>query len=261
MHHAKDVEELKLIRPGLRGKLASSLEVVTGKHALRSAVAVLGVTDEIRAYQLETRAVRKKSWVYPNGVVSSEIPLLEDKRDAVTIEAAFICGHFSPWHGLDLLTEELRRASVLRVIPSGLKIHLIGKLSESQIRDVEMANVNQEVFIIHGNLSPSEYVPILTRCDVGIGSLAMFRENLTQGATLKVREYLALGLPVYSGHVDTSIPKTFKYYKCGSISLPQVIDFANSLKAAKRNEVREASAQYIEKLQLMRSVVDWLSGN
>ena len=34
----------------------------------------------------------------------------------------------------------------------------------------------------------------------------MYRNGLTDGCTLKVREILAMGLPIFSGHKDTALP-------------------------------------------------------
>jgi glycosyltransferase involved in cell wall biosynthesis len=261
IHHAKEIDELKLIRPGLTGTLASILESVTGRIAVRSARAVVGVTHDISRYQVSTRARSKESFVYPNGVITQLLPLLNDRRDPNRLNFVFICGTFSPWHGLDLLIDGLRAYAEGRDYKSQeITVHLIGSLSVEQKSAISELNSLWQVVKIYGSLTPQEYLPILETCDCGIGSLAMDREGLTEGATLKVREYLASGLPVYSGHQDTAIPQNFPFYLWGCPSVFQMVQFAAGMRGRTRDEVRCAAAPYIEKRVLMQNLSNWLKG-
>ena len=58
----------------------------------------------------------------------------------------------------------------------------------------------------HGSMCREEYERILGRADVAIGTLALYRNGLTESSSLKVREYLAYGLPVIMGCKDTDFP-------------------------------------------------------
>jgi hypothetical protein len=51
-------------------------------------------------------------------------------------------------------------------------------------------------------LNRDEVVQVLARADVGIGSLALHRNQMFGGSPLKVREYLAVGLPVLYAYDD-----------------------------------------------------------
>ena len=55
----------------------------------------------------------------------------------------------------------------------------------------------------HGYLTQELYEPILETGDIGIGVLGLHRKGLNEASPIKVREYLAYGLPVISGHPDT----------------------------------------------------------
>jgi hypothetical protein len=44
---------------------------------------------------------------------------------------------------------------------------------------------------------------------IGIGSLAMHRNNLKYGATLKAREYMARGIPFIISYIDEDIAEGF----------------------------------------------------
>lgn len=55
----------------------------------------------------------------------------------------------------------------------------------------------------YGKLSKIEYTHIATNCHVAIGTLGLYKTHLNEAAALKVREYLAWGMPVILGNVDT----------------------------------------------------------
>jgi glycosyltransferase involved in cell wall biosynthesis len=59
---------------------------------------------------------------------------------------------------------------------------------------------------VHGPLSRSAYEPILARADIGLGTLALHRIQMHEACSLKVREYLAFGLPVLLSNKDTDFP-------------------------------------------------------
>jgi glycosyltransferase involved in cell wall biosynthesis len=49
---------------------------------------------------------------------------------------------------------------------------------------------------LHGRLDRDAYAALIRSADVGVGPLALHRKQLDEAAALKVREYLAYGLPV-----------------------------------------------------------------
>jgi len=65
---------------------------------------------------------------------------------------------------------------------------------------------------LHGPLLRSSYEPLLASCTAAIGSLALFRNGMEEACSLKVREYLALGLPVIGGYEDSDIPSDAEYF-------------------------------------------------
>lgn len=254
IHHSKEIQELPLIRPGLSGRLASWVERVSGRVAVRTARAVLGVTPEIAAYEADLHAPGKPHFVYANGIDISGVELLPDHRDPEKTEVAFICNTFSAWHGLDRLMDAVGMESP----PDSLTIHLIGNLSDRQKEQIKALGEKSGVFQIHGHLESDDYRALLSRCDAGLGSLAMDRQSLRQGSTLKVREMLALGLPVYSGHEDASLPDDFPYYVNRRIEIADLCEFARSMKRHTREQIRQTSEPYIGKRESMQKVVDWL---
>lgn len=263
VHHSKEVEELRLVGRGWQGRAASWLEGITGHSAVRSGRGVLGVTDEIRRYQLANRGVAPEfpSGIYPNGIWVDDVNIVADERPSDRIEIAFLCGRFSTWHGLDLLLEEFEREVVAKAVSKPITLHLIGQLPDqqkAQVRRLSEKLVNHRL-ALYGLMSAQEYRPIFARCHVGIGSLAMHRSGLEEGATLKVREMLAMGISVYSGHRDAAIPEEFPFYHRGTVDLGEIIVFAEAVSGVARSEVQTEARQYIDKRACMQGVVGMLS--
>jgi len=57
----------------------------------------------------------------------------------------------------------------------------------------------------------------VARADVAVGTLALYRKQMQEACALKVRRYLAYGLPVILGHVDTDFIGRDEWY---ILSLP-----------------------------------------
>lgn len=255
VHHAKEIEELQFIRKGWKGKAASILESFTGRISARNALAILGVTQEIAEYERDLHASSKAIGVYSNGVDLDKVSVLPDDRQNRDIEVAFICGKFSEWHGLDKLITAVDQHVIAADDPK-LTIHLIGSLSKAQLEDIASTEMRRSIFRAHGTMSAASYRPILARCDAGIASLALERKNLYAASTLKVREMLAMGLPIFSGHHDVALP-TYKNYVCvvETVILSDLWDFAKVAKQISRDDVRRESSALIEKTECMRRVI------
>ena len=258
VHHAKEVDELRLVAPGWKGQVASFLERLSGRVAVRNARMVAGVTREIADYERAMHDPGKLVAVYANGVDPASVALLEDGRERTAVEAAFICGTFADWQGLDKLIAAVDAAGET-VAAFKLKVHLIGRLSEKQVREIAATPTRADVFVNCGFLEETQYRSILDRCHVGIGSLALERANLSEAATLKVREMLAMGLPVYSSHRDGSLPDDFSYYlNDDTVTISRLFDFARQHDDVGRREVSEAARPYISKENEMRTLCDTL---
>lgn len=258
VHHAKEMEELLLIRPGLQGQLASRLERLAGAISAKTAAGIIGVTEDIRQYELAVRKVDKPSYVYPNGIFFPGFQPAPDHRSPSVVNAVFICENFASWHGLDLLIDAASAYQPIEKDPR-LNIHLIGSLTDAQVAQINAANSVNDIFVVHGSLLAKDYEPIMSVCDIGIGSLALSRKGLQEAATLKVREYLAIGLPVFSGHKDVAIPDDFEHYVNGECSIDKILVFGVKSKSVSRQAVRQLSRPFIDKAAILKRTMDWLA--
>jgi len=124
-----------------------------------------------------------------NGVDLSQYTLLPPSTESIP-HLVFMGSEGQPWHGVD-------KVLLLARSLEGWQFHIIGLPPMPGA----LANVK-----FHGFLSKKEYEGILAHCDVALGTLALHRKGMNEASPLKVREYLAYGLPVILGHQDTDFP-------------------------------------------------------
>lgn len=258
IHHSKEIEELKLRRNNWKGKIASKVEKFTGGIAVRNSCAILTVSKDLMHYQRTTRKLPKEFPIFhfPNGIIVENTPILNDViNNYSSIEIGFIADRFHPWHGLDLLINNCKNY-LRKDINRNLVFHLIGKLDSNYLDQIKKINQsNSKIkFKVYGTLKQKEYWKIFCNCNLGIGSLAMYRNGLTDGSTLKVREMLAMGLPIFSGHKDTALPEDFPYYFSEGGDIEDIIKFSEKVANISRQEIRSASFKYIEKSIMFNSL-------
>ena len=239
VHHTLEVPEL-LHATDLSGNFKACIESLIGFLAINKSAFTVGVTPEITEYERKRSHSKKRhAIVYPNGVLFDSTHF-EDRRNEIP-EILFIASSFVPWHGLDLLLLGLKRTSEQFIL------HLVGKVNRA---DLICAQGDQRI-VIHGIKEPSEVQRLTDSCWIGLSSFALQRKNMTQACTLKVREYLRAGLPVYAGHSDV-FPANFPFYKQGPPDIEQILAFAYSVRNISKEEISNTARPFIDKVYLLK---------
>jgi Glycosyl transferases group 1 len=101
-----------------------------------------------------------------------------------------------PWHGVDKLV-------TLAALRRDWRFDIVGMRNET--------NTSSPNIAWHGPLERARALGILAHADVGVGSLAMHRNALNEACSLKVREYLAVGLPVIYANQDSDADELDRY--------------------------------------------------
>jgi glycosyltransferase involved in cell wall biosynthesis len=148
-------------------------------------------------HELETRfaGFRKPAEVIANGIALEAFPQAPVPAAGAPLRLVFIGSRDTPWHGLERVAE-------------------IGTLFPEAIVDVigtEKVPAPANV-VFHGELPRTKYEPLLLGATAALGTLGLFRKHMDEACPLKVREYLALGLPVLGGYRDTDIPDSADYF-------------------------------------------------
>lgn len=158
---------------------------------LREAAGLVFVTHELAGLPHFAR-YRKPFSVVANGIALDDYRPLPPPRNEEP-RLVFLGTDGQPWHGVD---------KVIRMAQHFPRWHFdIVGIRPERLREVP-PNVS-----IHGPLDRQAYEPLLAQADVAIGTLALHRKRMNEGCPLKVREYLAYGLPVIIGYRDTDFPQ------------------------------------------------------
>ncbi len=181
------------------------LERMYGAKALSLARAGLCISNTVASFE-KNKYSKYKALVQGNGIDLSEISVLSNGMDATNLRLLFISGSANKWHGVD----RVLKGMLTYHGPKEIVLHLVGRLHHTVLELIKKIPSPHKV-IIYGVVDRNEIVRIAEKCNLGIGSLALHRLGLVEGSTLKVREYMAMGLPFVLGYDDIDIPKIYKY--------------------------------------------------
>ncbi len=138
----------------------------------------------------------------------------------------------SIWHGLDHLLE------MARAFP-GWHFDIIGA-AQAELPDAP-PNVRA-----HGVMFAEDYQPILRQADAAVGSLALYRNEMAEGSPLKVREYLARGIPTIIGYRETDFMRETQFL----LEIPNTPDGVSSSLGQIDAFVRSASSVRVSHAQV-----------
>lgn len=174
----------------LRGPFRYYYNKSTRKMLLKNAAGFFCVTEEIAR---KNSNFHKPTYVIGNGYdLSSVKPLLApcNKRPQVL----FVGGGYEPWYGVDKI---ITLAKHIREFD----FHIVGfPRSEFPLCEALANNI-----YFHGYLEKDRKVNLYKIADIAIGTLALHRIQMNEASPLKVREYLAYGIPTIIGYKDTDL--------------------------------------------------------
>lgn len=152
---------------------------------LRRVAALVFVTSELADRPAFQRASVRHA-VITNGVDLADYPVLDPPTGGPP-RLVFVGTGDVAWHGVD----KVGRLAALR---PDWQFDIVGVARPAAF---DIPNVTW-----HPSLDRPRLLEVMARADVGIGTLALHRKDLDEGSPLKVREYLAVGLPVLYGYHD-----------------------------------------------------------
>ena len=163
-----------------------------------------------------------------NGVDVSSLPLHENRNSQ---EIAFLAlASMSRWQGYDRLIEALAAyRGDEKVI-----IHMVGGEGDGSLAEWKKLAQDRGVadqVIFHGEMFGDALNALIENCDVGVGGLGLHRKQQFQSMPLKLREYMARGLPFVYAVEDPSVPQDERFCMClpnddSAIDMNLLVDFA-----------------------------------
>ncbi len=134
---------------------------------------------------------RKPTVVIANGIDLDSIRPLPAPYNE-TPHLFFIATPGYSWHGVDKLV------TLARMYPD-LTVNIVGYDHLDGVENLPM-NIH-----LHGYLNPETYLNLLSKSDVAMSTLALYRKNMQEASPLKTRECLAYGLPLVFAYTDTDL--------------------------------------------------------
>lgn len=203
-----------------------------GRACLALARGGIGVTGEICAYE-EKRCKGYRCYTVSNGIDTSRFPALDPLTydgESLRMIMASTSGH--EWHGLDRLIEGLRRYRG----PVQVHLDLVGRFTSTVQQLVARHQLESQV-TFHPPSKGPELQQLLVQSHLGIGSLGMHRIPLRQGSVLKVKEYMALGIPFVVAHEEVDLvdcPEFAPFYlqlpaDDSPVDIARMVDFVESV--------------------------------
>jgi Glycosyltransferase Family 4 len=200
VHHTKEPE---LIREGGMGPAniaRMALERINGPRIIARTHGVVGVTDEIRQYELARAQRPLPSTTIPNGIDVEQVnqtgfvPLGHGD-----LRLVFVASMEAAWHGLDRLLAGLKSWQG----PRNVVVDVVGPLGGApgtQAREGSHGWVN-----FHGLKTGAALDDIMATATLAVSSLGLHRKQLREACVLKTREYAARGLPFVYAYEDSDL--------------------------------------------------------
>jgi len=182
--NTNDLAEMRL-SPGFR----YWYHLLTRARVLKVSKGYVFVSKELSEETHYSRYVKSKI-VIGNGIEMDKFSTTETPSND-QLRAVFIGSPGQAWHGTDKIVK-------LAAHQPNWTFDMIG-IERSQMEEAELPS-NMKFY---GRLTREEYQPIMQQADIAIGSLALHRAMMKEASPLKVREYLAYGIPVILGYRDT----------------------------------------------------------
>lgn len=206
-----------------------------------------------------------------NGINVSDVRCREPEKTEVIrmIAVAGMCN----FHGYDRLIEGLHDYYA-QGGKREIELHMVGGKAEpgnelSRYQDLCKKYHLEKKVIFYGEKKGEELDKIYDKCNLAVGSLGMYRIGYKTASSLKIREYLAKGLPVITGSkVDVFEKKNFSYYlefenDSTPINMQKIVDFYDDTYGEKdiyaiNKEIREYAADHCDMKNALKSVIDFI---
>ena len=242
VHHT--LEERELAASGFPfARLQQRLERLLGRGVVARARGIVCVTPEIARHQLKRVPARlnRSVFVYPNGILYADGSDTPADRRGDRPELIFVASYFFEWHGLAALIDSMKESE-----EDGL-LHLVGTLPQTARGK---AGADPRVRI-HDQLGAWQLDLLTSQCWLGLSSFGLSKKGMTEACTLKVRDYLRSGLPVYAGHRDSALPANFAFFRHGPAQWSAIIEYARAMRTVQRATIATAARPLIDKKVLL----------
>ena len=173
------------------------------------------------------------------------------------------------WHGYDRLINGL--ANYYKDQKPEVKVifHIVGAGGHiPYLKSLVRQNQLEKYVVFYGPVYGKELDAIFDKCDIGVGSLGAFRKGISDACELKLREYVARGIPFIYSNNDESIESIDEKYRYKLPHDESIIDVTGVVQFYKRlikldarkviKDLRDYAGEYLTWEKQMKKVSEWL---
>ena len=197
----------------IRSKLRYTIFTLLKRMHYRNLAGAIFVTSELMQLNESRFHSKIPKMTIGNSINLSRITALPP-QPGIKPALFFICTLNQAWQGISELVE------FARANPD-IQVEIVGASEESTAPNVTF----------HGFLNLEDYWSVAAKCVAGVGPLNSSVKKMTESSSLKVREYLALGLPVVLKYRDTDLESKDNFV----LQLPcdgrQLSDFSTEIRS------------------------------
>ncbi len=210
-----------------------------------------------------------KTIISKNGVDVESISPIQDTKVDNTLRLIAVA-QFQPSHGYERVIRGLseyyanggKRHVELHMVGDGVECDIYKKLTNE-------LGLNDSIFF-YGVLEGNELENCYENKDIGLGEFGLYKRTINVSSSLKVREYLAKGLPVVCGVHNTSFDEGGEDYHYDFPNIPGQIDFNELLswyddlislygdKSVLTASIRDFSKKTVDISVTMRPIIEYL---
>lgn len=178
--NTNDIEEWKSLN-----RLMHIYNLSTRKWFYSLAIGFTAVGDEIaNLYKKFNRPIK----VIGNAIRVNDYELIESTGN-IRPRVCFVGSPGFPWHGIDKIK------------------YLASKLKDVDFIFIGEADEDYENVKFYGYCPLNKVTELLHTCDVAIGTMSLHEKGMDSTSTIKTRQYLAQGLPIFYGYKETDFSR------------------------------------------------------
>jgi len=235
-HQTKELEEIKFFS---RNKVLWWWERNKRKKLFGLVDGIIGVTSEITEYQSTWAPKALPRFVLTNSCRVDSYPKRIIPPLQQPIKMIFPNTTSDSFRGLERVLQGISQSQYKK----NIELHIIGTLSKNTLKKIEHLRINDQV-VFHGFLKQRSLNLLYNEMHIGIANLGLHRIGLTQGSTLKVREYMARGIPFILSHnaEDLGIDYPFRLSipaDDSPLAILDVLHFLKNIYAAHGNAIAQ----------------------
>ena len=246
-HHTKELPEAFTYESSPPQKaLTVLMEKYLGPRMIRRCLGLIGVTDEIRDYELQRTGNRMPACTVTNGVLVQDIPFSKHGTyNGSILRLVCLANAFEAWQGLDRVLAGFEKYTSRK--PS-LHLKVVGHVSPGLLASIDnLAHRSNVKVDFPGRLYGTALEDVLGQAHVAFSSLALFRKGMKEACALKTREFVARGLPFVTGYRDPDLEKSESFFlpvagDNSPVDMDEVVSFAEGVLA--RKGISECMREY-----------------